>query len=74
ERFWHESQETRDLPDGGLEFTVQLGGLDEILRWILGWAGDAEVIAPKELRDLVRAKAAAITARYAPAKSPRKPS
>ena len=65
ERFWHESQETRDLPDGGLEFTVQLGGLDEILRWILGWAGEAEVVAPKELRDLVRTRAAATAQRYA---------
>jgi len=64
ERFWHESQETRDLPDGGLEFSVQLGGLDEIVRWILGWAADAEVLAPKELRDLVHAKATATTARY----------
>jgi proteasome accessory factor B len=63
ERFWHESQETRDLPDGGVEFSVQLGGLDEILRWILGWGGDAEVVAPKELRELVHAKAAAIVDR-----------
>lgn len=67
ERFWHESQETRDLPDGGLEFSVQLGGLDEIVRWILGWGGDAEVVTPKELRDLVRAKAEAIGQRYAAA-------
>lgn len=67
ERFWHESQEMRDLPDGGLEFSVQLGGLDEIVRWILGWGGDAEVVTPKELRDLVRAKAEAIGQRYAPA-------
>lgn len=65
ERFWHESQETRDLPDGGLEFSVQLGGLDEILRWILGWAGDAEVIAPPELRDLVRQRAEAAARRNA---------
>lgn len=64
ERFWHESQETRDLPDGGVEFSVQLGGLDEIVRWILGWAGEAEVIGPKELRDLVRQRAEATTQRY----------
>ncbi|MBA4137994.1 MAG: DNA-binding protein [Opitutus sp.] len=63
ERFWHESQETRDLPDGGVDFTVQLGGLDEIVRWILGWAGDAEVLEPKELRDLVRTRAQAAAAR-----------
>lgn len=70
ERCWHESQETRDLPDGALEFTVQLGGLDEILRWILGWAGDVEVLAPKELRDLVRQRATATTARYAAPAAP----
>ena len=58
ERFWHESQETTDLPDGSLEFTVQLGGLDEILRWILGWGEHAEVLAPAELRQLVCDQAA----------------
>lgn len=68
ERCWHESQETRDLPDGSLEFSVQLGGLDEIVRWILGWAGDVEVLAPKELRDLVRAKAETLTQRHAAGK------
>jgi proteasome accessory factor B len=72
ERFWHESQETRELPDGGLEFTVQLGGLDEILRWTLGWAGEAEVLAPPELRDLVRSKAEATVRRYAAAPGRRK--
>ncbi|MBA3849155.1 MAG: DNA-binding protein [Opitutus sp.] len=69
ERCWHESQETRDLPDGGVEFSVQLGGLDEIVRWILGWGGDAEVVAPQELRNLVRQRAATTAARYA---APRK--
>lgn len=64
ERFWHESQEVRDLPGGVVEFSVQLGGLDEIVRWLLGWGGDAEVVSPPELRELVRAKAEAIARRY----------
>lgn len=64
ERFWHESQEAAELPDGRVEFTVQLGGLDEILRWVLGWGEHAEVIAPDELRKLVRAKAQAIGKLY----------
>lgn len=64
ERCWHESQETRDLPDGGLEFSVSLGGLDEIGRWILGWGGEVEVAEPRELRDLVCARAAAMLARH----------
>jgi proteasome accessory factor B len=71
ERFWHESQEIRELPNGDIEFTVQLGGLDEILRWILGWAGDAEVIIPKELRELVRARADATLSRYSAPKTAR---
>jgi proteasome accessory factor B len=64
ERFWHESQETTDLPDGRLEFTVQLGGLDEILRWVLGWGEHAEVLAPEELRQRVRAQVEALSACY----------
>lgn len=64
ERFWHESQETVELPNGRIEFTVQLGGLDEILRWVLGWGEQAEVIAPDELRQRVRAKAHAMAKLY----------
>jgi proteasome accessory factor B len=72
ERCWHESQETRDRPDGGVEFAVQLGGLDEIVRWVLGWGGDAEVISPQELRELVRARAVATAQRYRTSATPRK--
>lgn len=67
ERFWHESQETKDLPDGSLEFTVHLGGLDEILRWILGWGDRVEVIAPPELREMVRAQAEKMARRHSAA-------
>ena len=64
EKFWHESQETRPLAGGGLEFRVRLGGLEEILRWVLGWGGQAEVIAPVELRRLVAARARATARRH----------
>jgi proteasome accessory factor B len=64
ERIWHETLETRDLPGGGLEFTLKLDSLDEIERWILGWGPAAEVIEPKELRDSVEAKAKAVAALY----------
>jgi len=64
ERFWHESQETKVLTDGRVQFTVQLGALDEILRWVLGWAEQAEVISPKELRTLVAQRAAATAEQY----------
>ena len=66
ERIWHESQETRDLADGGMELTLQVGGLDEIQRWILSWAEHAEVIAPDELKKIVYTRAEATARRYEP--------
>lgn len=64
ERFWHESQETKVRRDGSVDFTVQLGGLDEILKWVLGWGEHAEVIAPAELRERIRTQAAATARRH----------
>lgn len=66
ERVWHETLETKDLPDGRLEFTLRLDSLEEIRRWILGWGTMAEVIEPKELIDEVRATAAGILKFYSP--------
>jgi predicted DNA-binding transcriptional regulator YafY len=34
-----------------MTFTVD--GLDEIVRWIVGWSGRVKVIAPKALREKV---------------------
>ena len=64
EREWHESQELRDLADGGLELKLRLGALPEIERWVLTWGGDAEVVQPKELRERLRATAAALVELY----------
>ncbi|MBW1714064.1 MAG: transcriptional regulator [Deltaproteobacteria bacterium] len=55
EKIWHESQKTEKLPDGGLELTFQVAGLDEIRRWVLSLGPEAEVLEPEELRDTVRA-------------------
>ena len=64
ERFWHDSQEMTELPKGRLELRLHLNSLDEIQRWILGWADDAEVIAPQELRNRIKAAATATAALY----------
>lgn len=64
EREWHESQEMRELRDGGLELSLRLGALAEIERWVLGWGASAEVIKPAALRDKVRADVAALAAVY----------
>ena len=64
EREWHESQDLRDLPDGGLELRLRLGALAEIERWVLTWGADAEVLHPRELREHMRTTAAALLKRY----------
>lgn len=66
EREWHETQALRWLGGGRLEFTMTLGALGEAERWVMGWGAEAEVIAPKELRESVRKTALAIAESHAP--------
>ena len=37
ERTWHESQRIHSKPDGSIVLELELGGLEEIERWILSW-------------------------------------
>ena len=64
ERVWHETQELRDLPDGGIELTMQLGALPEVESWILSWGDQAEVLAPTELRQRIQATVARLATQY----------
>jgi predicted DNA-binding transcriptional regulator YafY len=57
EKKWHESQQLRELKDGGVELRMQLSGLAEIERWVLSWGGDASVTQPRELAESVKAAA-----------------
>ncbi|MDW8344652.1 MAG: WYL domain-containing protein [Verrucomicrobiae bacterium] len=54
ERIWHPSQRLRELPDGALEMTLELGGYPEVLRWVLSWGDRVEALEPPEFRELVR--------------------
>ena len=47
---WHASQRLEPQPDGSLLWRAQVAGPHEVLVWILGWGGDAEVLEPPELR------------------------
>ncbi len=62
EKKWHESQELRDLKNGGVELRLKLSSLVEIERWVLSWGGDATVVQPRELAESVRAAARRILA------------
>ena len=64
EREWHEAQEVRELPDGGLELQLRLGALTEVEQWVLGWGAAAEVVAPPEFRASIQKTVAALAAVY----------
>ncbi|SHJ99632.1 HTH domain-containing protein [Desulfatibacillum alkenivorans DSM 16219] len=64
EKIWHESQRLEKLPDGGLELTFEVAGLDEIKQWVLSLGKEAWVVSPVELRDLVLQEMKSALSRY----------
>jgi predicted DNA-binding transcriptional regulator YafY len=54
EKIWHESQKITKLPDGSLEITFHVAGLDEIKRWILSFGPEAVVLEQEKLKEMVR--------------------
>jgi predicted DNA-binding transcriptional regulator YafY len=50
---WHQTQRVQRHKDGSVTMSFIVDGLNEILRWVLGWAGRVKVIEPPELRQLV---------------------
>lgn len=57
EKRWHDSQQLKELKDGGVELHLKLSSLPEIERWVLTWAGNATVVKPPELVEMVRKSA-----------------
>lgn len=53
ETVWHHTQKVHRHADGTVTITFTVDGLNEIVRWVLGWAGRVKVIQPQELRQLV---------------------
>jgi predicted DNA-binding transcriptional regulator YafY len=53
ESVWHHTQKIRKNKDGSVTLTFKIDGLNEIVRWVLGWGGRCKVIQPAVLRDLV---------------------
>ena len=53
ERHWHDDQEIRENPDGGIDLSFSVNHLAELVRWILSWGSGVEVIGPDELRRMV---------------------
>lgn len=51
-RQWHRSEEHLALADGGVELRMRVTGR-ELVRWVLEWGPEVEVLAPAWLRDAV---------------------
>lgn len=64
EKRWHPSQRNTELPGGGLEIRLRLGSLVEVQRWVLGWAGQVEVLGPPELVQGIRRAARQVLDRH----------
>lgn len=64
ERSWHESQRIREAADGSMVLQMELGGLEEIERWILSWGSHVRVLAPGQLVKRIAAEAQAVAAIY----------
>ena len=56
EGIWHHTQKVHKNKDGTVTLTFQVDGLNEIVRWVLGWGNRAKVIQPPELREMVLAQ------------------
>ncbi|MFN2509615.1 MAG: helix-turn-helix transcriptional regulator [Chthoniobacterales bacterium] len=64
ERTWHESQRLRTAKDGFATLELELGGLEEIERWVLSWGSHVRVLAPRQLLERISTEARAISALY----------
>jgi predicted DNA-binding transcriptional regulator YafY len=55
ERKWHRTARLQERLDGGCVLRLRVAGLGEVKRWVMQFGAEAEVLAPKRLRDEVSA-------------------
>jgi predicted DNA-binding transcriptional regulator YafY len=61
---FHPSQEVREETGGAVLFTAKACGLRPVARWVLSFGGEAEVLEPAELREMVAEAFRAGAGRY----------
>jgi proteasome accessory factor B len=54
--------ERRD--DGSVDIAYRVGDVDELVRWVLGWGAQAEILSPTSARERIAVLAEAIAATY----------
>jgi proteasome accessory factor B len=50
--------------DGSVEIVYRVTGVDELVRWALGWGAQAEILSPPEARTRIAVLAKEISAKY----------
>jgi predicted DNA-binding transcriptional regulator YafY len=61
---FHPSQQIIEEPEGALIFTARAGGMRSVLRWVLSFGDEAEVLEPEALRGMVAEVMASGARRY----------
>ncbi len=64
ENTWHPSQKIESRKDGSIVIHFDLGSLLEVTSWILSWGPNAQVLAPKELKETIKRTANEVAALY----------
>ena len=64
EILFHPSQINHKNPDGSLDVTMTVGGLEEVVWWVLSYTDKIKVLHPPELAKKVRQTALEIAAKY----------
>lgn len=60
-------QVLQDAPDGAVDVCARVFGVDETMRWVLRWGGNACVLEPGELRERVVRELSGALEGYSPA-------
>ncbi|MGL5834991.1 MAG: helix-turn-helix transcriptional regulator [Waterburya sp.] len=66
ERRWHSSQDLVEHSDGSLTLKLQVSGLNDLKRWVLGYGKGAIVKEPPKLVELVREEIEVMNSNYQP--------
>jgi predicted DNA-binding transcriptional regulator YafY len=53
EHRWHSTQQIEEHDDGSVTLNLTVGALDAVKRWVMRYGAQAEVLEPRELRDMV---------------------
>ena len=53
EKKWHDTQKIVEKNDGSIIFTVQTAGIRDIKIWVRSWGPSAEVLEPRDLREMM---------------------